>query len=175
MKKIPLTRGYVAIVDDCDYDYLMQWKWYAHDSSVGRVYAMRTARLSENLPHRSSKVTMHSMVLTRAGIPFAGKSIDHKNGDSLLNIRENLRPATQSQNTANRCKFSNSTGFLGVSKNGAAPRWRARIMREGKMIQLGSYGSPEAAAEAYNKAAIENFGEFARLNTIPSIAQQSAA
>jgi hypothetical protein len=27
MKCIPLTQGKEAIVDDCDYDFLTQWKW----------------------------------------------------------------------------------------------------------------------------------------------------
>lgn len=41
VKKIPLTKGYEAIVDDEDYDSLMQWKWNSLKSQTGYVYANR--------------------------------------------------------------------------------------------------------------------------------------
>ena len=40
MKTIPLTQGKEAIVDDCDYDYLMQWKWFCVKQR-GNYYAVR--------------------------------------------------------------------------------------------------------------------------------------
>lgn len=42
MKEIPLTQGKVASVDDCDYEYLNQWKW--HPLKSGKTfYAVRNS------------------------------------------------------------------------------------------------------------------------------------
>ena len=58
-----------------------------------------------------------------------------------------------------------SSGFKGVSwAGGKINRWQARIMREGKRVFLGNFDTPEEAARAYDAAARELFGEFARLN-----------
>ena len=41
MKEIDLSNGMTALIDDEDYDYLMQWKWYAYKNSYGSFRAMR--------------------------------------------------------------------------------------------------------------------------------------
>jgi hypothetical protein len=55
-------------------------------------------------------------------------------------------------------------GFKGVDRSVGGTKWRARIMREGKRLFLGNHDTPEEAARAYDAAARELFGEFARLN-----------
>jgi len=98
--------------------------------------------------------------------------VDHRNGNGLDNRRANLRPATKSQNGANRLiAASNKSGFKGVDlKKG---RWRAQIKVVGSKIHLGYFDLAEEAARAYDMAAIEAFGEFATLN-FPSPGQRSA-
>lgn len=91
------------------------------------------------------------------------KSIDHKDTDSLNNRFENLREATQSQNSANRgptvrCK----SGYKGVFWYKKTKKWVAYIRYDYKLKNLGYYKTPEEAAAAYEKAAAEIFGEFAR-------------
>jgi HNH endonuclease/AP2 domain len=90
--------------------------------------------------------------------------IDHKDHDPLNNRRTNLRLATQSQNQHNTFVKANSkTGIKGIhrTKNG---RYIARIMYQGKRLQLGYFQTSQEASEAYNKAAIKYHGEFALLN-----------
>jgi hypothetical protein len=88
---------------------------------------------------------------------------DHKNGNGLDNQRKNLRSATRPQNLWNKGRRSdNTTGFKGVTKE--AHGWRAVIKANGKRRHLGYFTSPELAARAYDAAAVEMHGEFARLN-----------
>ncbi len=159
MKRIPLTKGKVALVDDCDYEYLMQWKWcYAGDN---HNHACRTE--CEN-SHQTT-VYMHQLVAARKGL--LAKSIDHENLNGLNNTRGNLREATKSQNGANRGPTRrNTSGFKGVFWNRRAGRWMAKICTHGKQRYLGYFDSKIAAAKAYNDAAEKYFGEFAYLNKI---------
>jgi hypothetical protein len=92
--------------------------------------------------------------------------IDHRNRDGLDNRRENLRPATQSQNMANSRSRPGSSLFKGVSWIRRDRRWYASIMFNYRSISLGNYVSEIEAAKAYNAAAIRLFGEYARLNEI---------
>jgi len=88
--------------------------------------------------------------------------VDHKDENGLNNRWTNLRRASKSQNGFNRGKNKNNTsGFKGVSrtKNG---RWKAQIMKRGKLHWLGSHPTPETAHEAYVAAATRLHGRFAR-------------
>jgi hypothetical protein len=93
------------------------------------------------------------------------QQVDHANGNSLDNRRENLRFCTSSQNSQNRRRTSTS-GFKGVSLK---PRykskpWEANIKVAGKLKYLGRFQTPEEAAKAYDSAARDMFGEFAHTN-----------
>jgi hypothetical protein len=73
----------------------------------------------------------------------------------------NIRPATRSQNTANRGIQSNNTsGFKGVSWNKRSRKWEARIRQNGKYKFLGNFDNPSDASAAYVAAGRETFGEF---------------
>lgn len=88
---------------------------------------------------------------------------DHKNGNKLDNRRDNIRPATNSQNMMNRGKTcANTSGYKGVFKNKSL--WMARIKVDGKPIYLGSFTSREEAALYYDIAAKKHHGNFANLN-----------
>jgi hypothetical protein len=89
--------------------------------------------------------------------------IDHANGISSDNRWANLRPATRSQNLANKGKSPfNTSGFKGVSFCKTTDRWRAQIEVRGTPVHIGRYDTPEEAHAAYIEAAREYFGEFAR-------------
>jgi hypothetical protein len=89
--------------------------------------------------------------------------IDHINCNSEDNRFSNLRLATRGENSANsRLASNNSSGMKGVYKKSTS--YQAEITHNGKRIYLGSYLTKESAHAAYEKAAREYFGEYARPN-----------
>ena len=157
MKKIPLTQGYVALVDDSDYDDLIQFNWYADNRNTRRsVYAIRntSARTTE---------WMHTRIT-------GYEQTDHKDRNGLNNQRSNLRPATTSQNHGNMPKFRGTytSQFKGVYWHKKARKWRAQIGVNSKQIHLGWFTDEIEAAKAYDRAAVKYFGEYALLN-FPSV------
>lgn len=94
---------------------------------------------------------------------WPAKDIDHKDGDGLNNQWINLREATSSQNCANkRLRRDNTSGAKGVSWRPDLGKWKATITAEGKTRHLGFFVDKDDAAAAYEAAATEHFGEFAR-------------
>jgi hypothetical protein len=157
-KEIPLTQGFVALVDAADYDFLMQWKWHVRRQG-NKLYALRKSFIDG----KQAWVKMHRVIMEAK----PGTMIDHKNGDGLDNRRANLRFATNSQNQCNKGVRSDSvSGYKGVSlhRRYGNKRWRARIKVNGKREELGYYATPEEAARAYDRAALLYHGEFASLN-----------
>jgi hypothetical protein len=91
--------------------------------------------------------------------------VDHINGQRSDNRWANLRPATKSQNCANKTRpRNNAAGLRGVTVDNRArtTRYYAHIKVQQKRIYLGSYGTPEEANAAWCEAAKKYFGEFAR-------------
>jgi hypothetical protein len=155
MKLIPLTRGLFAKVDAADFDWLNQWKWYALSSGKGRFYAARDAKKN------GSKMTilMHRVILTNLG----NLEGEHANRNSLDNQQHNLRPATSSQNKANRTIAWGSNPYRGVY-----PRLRGgfdiKIAAAGRNIYLGCSYDAEEGAVLYDSAARILYKDFATLN-----------
>lgn len=161
MKKIKLTQGKFALVDDIDFAYLNQWKWTLTSNNGNKLYAARYIRN----PKRT--VLMHRIILSCKLCGSKFKQTDHVNGNGLDNRRRNLRPATVSENQSNRgCPSHNKSQYKGVCWNSRDKRWLAYIVILGKHKYLGQFKTKIQAAQAYNKAAKKYFGKFARLNKI---------
>ena len=145
MKKIPLTQGKLALIDDEDFDLVSKHKWSV--SNIGHNFYATTR----------SKDTkyMHRLVMNNP----AGLEIDHINGDGLDNRKKNLRVCDRSRNSANRRNFKNSTGFRGVAKQSLSNTYQAGIWIRGKRIYLGTFKTPEEASLAYRKKYREEYGE----------------
>lgn len=107
---------------------------------------------------RHGKVRMHHLL--------GGKGCDHKNLDRLDNRRENLRPATRCNQSANRRKpnVPCTSAYKGVCWDKASRKWLAKIGHEHKHYTLGYFDGERDAAVAYDEAAKRLHGEFARLN-----------
>lgn len=154
MRAVPLTKGYVAIVDDEDYELVSTFKWYAlTPKATDRIYAVS----------RRGFVYMHRLILgLHPGDPY----VDHINRDGLDNRRANVRLATNSQNQANNRPQSRPTAsrFKGVTWHGRDKLWHACIKVDQRKHHLGYSKSEEDMARAYDRAAVQYFGEYARLN-----------
>lgn len=154
---VTLSGGHEAVIDAADAPAVARHNWSAFDRGRGRVYARRY----EVIDGKSKCVMLHRFILA----PAAGADVDHINGDTLDNRRSNLREATRSENLRNgRAK----SGYKGVSRlKFETPRpWQARIYVDGRNHHLGTFATQEEAALAYNQAAAEAYGEFARLNVV---------
>jgi len=160
MKRIKLTQGKYALINDEDYEYLNQWKWHTVKNKR-TYYAHRHASIKNNKKPRLIK--MHQEVAERMGI----KNPDHADRDGLNNQRNNLREATRSQQQANHSLQKNSTsGYKGVYWCKNVKKWRAQIVINERNIHLGLFTDIKDAAKVYNEAAIKYFGEFAVLNKV---------
>jgi hypothetical protein len=96
---------------------------------------------------------------------WPGEEIDHRNKIGSDNRFDNLREATHPQNMANKgAQANNSSGHKGVDLHKLTGKWRARIMVEGRYMHLGLFSSKADAAAAYERAAHEHCGEFARVS-----------
>lgn len=152
MKKIELTRGKFALVDDADFEALASRKWYAA-SCGGMFYA--AARIDGAITY------MHRILAEPEGRDY----VDHINGDSLDNRRANLRTCSSSENLANtKLSKANKSGFKGVYFCKARDKWIAQRRINKRTVNLGGFATAREAAIAYDKASIAHFGEFAMTN-----------
>jgi len=150
MKYIKLYKGQLAIVDDEDFKLANNYKWYMNKRGYVKGMIGDTTK------------SLHRIIM---GEPSG--NVDHINGNKLDNRQSNLRICNQSQNCANsKIPKNNTSGYKGVHWNKALKKWQSYIMVRRKRIHLGYFYIREQAGKAYNDAAVEYFGEFARLNNI---------
>ena len=152
--EIPLTQGYAALIDDDEIERVLPYLWRTINNN-GILYAGTGGR---------SPLFMHRFIMN---LPYGSSEpqVDHINLNGLDNRKSNLRIATRSQNMANRLKPVGGTSrFKGVGWDSSRSKWRAQIMVMYENKFLGRFTDEEDAARAYDEAAREYFGEFARTN-----------
>lgn len=167
MELISLTHGLFAQVDDSDFEYLNQWRWFAHKQR-NTYYAVRNCQITKR---KRTIIRMHRLIL---GLQNPKIFCDHIDHNGLNNQRSNLRKATPAQNLANRSASLNSTSkYLGVSLSTVSNKygsiytsWKAAIQKDGHVIHIGRFKTEDQAAIAYNEVAIKIHGDFANLNII---------
>lgn len=108
-------------------------------------------------------------VFLNRGIPLTEiqhvDHIKHIDGSHAQDRLSNLRIVSSSQNSMNqRLRRTNKSGYKGVRLHQSPNKWRASITSQGRCKDLGLFTTPESAALAYDKAAKELHGEFAKLN-----------
>lgn len=159
MKVIALTRDKHTIIDDEDYPFLSQSEWSCV-CNFGIYYAIRSQYWPDGT---HSTLRLHREVLIHHGVILDGAKVDHKNGNGLDNRKRNLRLATCSQNKANGTLYkNNASGLKGVYV--VRNKFRAQIRVNGRVRHLGYFDTAADAANAYDLASIELFGEFAKTN-----------
>ena len=158
VKQIPLTQGYVAYVDDSDYEELSKHSWFAMVNPK-QVYAARRSPMVGGVRHM---IYMHRQLL---GLSVGDSDVvDHRDGNGLINCRYNIRRCTHRKNIQNRRTQKHSSKYKGVSWNKRQSRWYVGIKHKQKTTHLGTYLNEEKAAKAYDKKAIELFGDYANTN-----------
>lgn len=177
------NRGKI-LIDDEDFEIVSKYSWSIHKrkghylyaitsvdkktsdmyggyecNSVGH-YTKKNGEVSEYRRFRY-RLLLHRLILGKS----TKLEIDHVNGNGLDNRKENLRVCEHKHNMYNKKLYKNNTsGYKGVTKSGN--KWGSSIKHEGRHIHLGNFENKIDAALAYNKAAINYFGEFARINDL---------
>jgi hypothetical protein len=133
-----------VLVDEDNWHELSQMSWSI--SKDGYIVNTKVGR-------------MHRIIMKAKD----GELVDHINNIKYNNRRCNLRIASAGLNAHNKIKSKNaSSKYFGVSKSGK--KWRSQITCKGVKYGLGSFENEIDAAKAYNKEAIEKYGENANLN-----------
>lgn len=163
MKRIKLSQGKYALIDDEDYGLIIsRGKWSA--ALQGKWYAVSHKIVNG----KRTDLKMHRLVMLVDGL---GKHIfiDHIDGNTLNNQKKNLRVCNASQNAMSRIAIGGASKYKGVSVNGGY--WLSRIGIKGKRINLGYFPKTKQgeidAAKAYDEAAKKYHKEFAVLNFKP--------
>lgn len=155
MRQVPLTQGFIALVDDADFERVNRFNWWASQHGK-RVYAVRHVWVRKGVYR---KELLHRFILQ----PNPKVQVDHKDGNGLNCQQYNLRMATNTQNSQNKRKTSrNTSGYKGVSR--FRGRWRAKICVNYLDIHLGVWDTALAAAQAYDRASRIYHGQFGQLN-----------
>lgn len=146
--KISLSQDRFALIDAEDFGLTSGFRWY---------FSGGYAKSDKIVGKKRIRFRLHRLIM---GSP-PDKEIDHINGDTLDNRRENLRICTHAENSRNRkvCK-RNKSGFRGVSH--FRDKWQASIRFNGKSIHLGHRKTKEEAAMLYENAAKKLFGAYVR-------------
>lgn len=158
MREIPLTQGYVAFVDDDEYERVAQFVW-AVTVRTNTCYALSNMGQGRGF----SRVFLHRFIMN----PPVDMQVDHINRNGLWCLKDNMRITDKRGNGRNiiQPQTEEGSGYRGVTKHFYSERWIARIRDDtGRKLHLGSFETPEQAAVAYDEAALRIHGEFAVLN-----------
>jgi len=159
MKHIELTKGKFAIVDDEDYEWLSKFKWQINTLDGDDRYAKTS--IWNVMTKKTDSFYMHRMIVGAN----KRQQVDHINGDRLDNRRSNLRICLGKENQRNmglRNGYSTKGVHYMKKRSHLSAPWQAYITVDRKRKHLGYYETENDAQKAYNVAAIEYFGEFAR-------------
>lgn len=156
LKIIPLTQGFVARVDDWEFERVIARNWFAQ--RIGRnIYAVNDCKTEKGA---RAYTYLHRFLCPGSAY------VDHRDGDGLNNQHFNLRKATNRQNSQGfqRKQVGTSSTYRGVSWDSTRKKWKADIKAVNQRIFLGRFNSEIEAALAYDLAAHLYFGDFAHPN-----------
>lgn len=149
VRYISLTRGYFAMVDAADYEWLSRHKWLAMVSD-NTVYAFRKVN--------GKVILMHREIMK----PPRGRVVDHMNRNGTDNRRANLRNCLNRENVCNARPRGGTSQYRGVCRHGA--KWHASIGHLSIRVYIGLFTEEIEAARAHDRMAIMLHGQYAYLN-----------
>lgn len=147
---VPLTQGYVAFIDKADLPMVQKHRWYTMRYKTG-LYAATNAPMVNG--KRGRTILMHSLIIGSLGV-------DHKDRNGLNNRRENLRPATSSQNAMNYKHRNTTSKYRGVVWDWHRQKWAVYVRIRGKNKNLGRFATEEEAATTYFNFMKPIYGDF---------------
>lgn len=153
MRKIKLTQGKYAMVDDEDFEWLNQWKWHFNSEKL-TGYAVRWHGGRKT----KKQIFMHRIIIGCKD----GFFVDHINHNGIDNRKKNLRICTGSQNQMNKRKCSHrimTSKYKGVHKY--RNKWCSKVSKNKEIVWTGYFETEHEAFIAYKKMAIKYHGEFA--------------
>jgi hypothetical protein len=166
-----------GLLDYCPETGMFRWKARPEQTGQHKVWNIRYAgknagtlssvgyvHICIKIGEKKFKFYAHRLawLYVKGNWPF--DEVDHVNGDKSDNRWANLRAATSSQNKANkRAQRNNRSGLKGVYFDGSRQKWAAQIQMNGISYRLGRFKTADAAKSAYEKAALNLHGEFARV------------
>ena len=164
MPTIPLSPRGETLVSEEDFERVSQYVWYWNEFGAKKGKRPRAYRRFK-VGKTWKLVYLHRFLLN----PPAGMCVDHINGDTLDNRRENLRICTYSQNSQNvkvQERPNKSSSFKGIYFDKARQKYVVRVSVAGKTHMIGAFKYEQNAAKAYNRAAKELHGEFHKPNSV---------
>lgn len=155
MTKIIYTRKQEEIlVDDQDFEWLSLHKWHLSKSRE-KIYAV--CGVYDPKTQKTNKMRMHRMIMGATGKVL----VDHKNGRTLDNRRENLRFATNSENGFNsRTPTHNTTGYKWICWDKSRKKYHVSTKLNQRKVNIGRYETLEEAIQAVKDRILPLMGEF---------------
>lgn len=151
---ITLSRGQETIIDEVDAD-LAERTWYAHLNTRNTSGSVFYARHNRPRPGQSPEALyLHKLILERIlGRPLARhERTDHEDRDTLNNQRGNLRPLTNSANSANMVTKRRLHAELPMGVvHTISGKYGARVKHNGQRIWLGTFDTIAEAQAAYQR------------------------
>jgi hypothetical protein len=138
-----------TIIDESLYYELNKYSWHDYQNSGVSGFV------------NNKTIKLHRFIMNYIGKDF----IDHINNNPYDNRKCNLRIVTHQQNMMNQSSSKNSTSkYIGVHFDKSRNKWQAKIMIDGKNINLGRFDNEVEAAKARDIATKEHFGKYGNLN-----------
>ena len=152
----PTNANVLFMVDDEDYERVMQFRWYLHHRYPTRW-------------EKEKEISLHGFILDHywKGSEY---EVHHKDENPLNNQKNNLviLPFSAHRSTV-RARKDNEIGVKGVNKkyrNGRFIGYVAQIYSNKKKIHIGLFKTVEEAARAYDNEAKRLHGEHAFTNDL---------